>query len=78
MITNFKDFLDNVIVESLHPELQDVILGGASNKAKQTQLANKIKELKARGETTGIEGNMPTHRHVKMSAKSMSKRKHGK
>ena len=59
MITNFKDFIDNVIVESLHPELQNVILGGASNKAKQTQLANKIKELKARGETTGIEGNMP-------------------
>ena len=58
-ITNFKNFLDNVIVENLHPELQNVVLGGASNKSKQTQLANKIKDLTARGEKTGIEGNMP-------------------
>lgn len=58
-IANFKDFLDNVIVENLHPELQNVVLGGASNKSKQTQLANKIKDLTSRGETTGIEGNMP-------------------
>lgn len=59
MLTNFKDFMDNVIVENLHPELQNVIHGGASNKAKQTQLANKIKDLTSRGEITGIEGNMP-------------------
>jgi hypothetical protein len=59
LTTNFKDFMDNVIVENLHPELQNVIHGGASNKAKQTQLANKIKDLTSRGETTGIEGNMP-------------------
>lgn len=59
MLSNFKDFMDNVIVENLHPELQNVVLGGASNKSKQTQLANKIKDLTSRGESTGIEGNMP-------------------
>ena len=58
-ITNFKDFLDNVIVENLHPELQDIVTSKAASKAKQTQLANKIKDLTSRGETTGIEGNMP-------------------
>ena len=59
MLTNFKDFMDNVIVETLHPELQNVIHGGGSNKSKQAQLAKKIKDLTSRGETTGIEGNMP-------------------
>lgn len=58
-IANFKDFLDNVIVENLHPELQNIVTSKANQKAKQTQLANKIKDLSARGETTGIEGNMP-------------------
>jgi hypothetical protein len=59
MLSNFKDFMDNVIVENLHPELQNVVLGGGSNKSKQKQLADKIKDLTSRGESTGIEGNMP-------------------
>jgi len=59
MLTNFKDFMDNVIVENLHPELQDVVRTGSSRKTKQKQLADKIKDLTSRGEKTGIEGNMP-------------------
>ena len=59
MITNFKDFLDNLIVESLHPELQSVVTSKTSRKSKQKALSDKIKELSSRGEKTGIEGNMP-------------------
>lgn len=59
MLTNFKDFMDNVIVENLHPELQSLVQGGGGGQSKQLQLANKIKDLTHRGETTGIEGNMP-------------------
>ena len=59
MIANFKDFINNVIVESLHPELQQIITSPTTNKAKQNLLANKIKNLTSRGESTGIEGNMP-------------------
>ena len=55
---SFKEFLKNVIVESLHPELQNVI-NSDSNVSKQTRVAKKIKELSERGESTGIEGNMP-------------------
>lgn len=51
--------MDNIIVENLHPELQNVVLGGGSNKSKQKQLVDKIKDLTSRGESTGIEGNMP-------------------
>ena len=59
MIANFKDFINNVIVESLHPELQQIITSPTTNEAKQNLLANKIKNLTSRGESTGIEGNMP-------------------
>ena len=59
MLSNFKDFMNNVIVENLHPELQDVVLSSGSRKSKQKQLADKIKDLTYRGESTGIEGNMP-------------------
>ena len=68
MITNFKDFIINLITENLHPELQDVIhdtsyasraAGIRSTTPMQTKLAKKIRELTNRGEETGIEGNMP-------------------
>lgn len=59
MLASFKDFMDGVIVEELHPELRDVVNSQASGVSKQTQIANKIKDLSARGERTGIEGNMP-------------------
>ena len=58
-MTPFKEFLSNVIVEELHPELKDIVVNKSTYKSKQTQLANKIKELTERGEKTGIEGNMP-------------------
>lgn len=59
MLTNFKDFLENILVENLHVELQDVINSPQGRKSKQTELAHKIKDLTNRGESTGIEGNMP-------------------
>lgn len=58
MLATFKDFVDGIILEELHPEIRDV-LTSSSGPSKQTQLANKIKDLSARGEKTGIEGNMP-------------------
>lgn len=59
MIASFKDFMNNIIVENLHPELQDVVNSANTRKTKQSQIAAKIKELTSRGESTGIEGNMP-------------------
>jgi len=59
MISNFKEFLNNVIVENLHPELQNIIASPASNVSKQTLISKKIKDLTNRNEPTGIEGNMP-------------------
>ena len=59
MLASFKDFIDGIIVEELHPELRDVVTSGGYGTSKQTLLANKIKDLTARGERTGIEGNMP-------------------
>lgn len=59
MITNFKEFLDNLIVESLHPELQTIVSSKTGRKSKQKALVDKVKELSSKGEKTGIEGNMP-------------------
>lgn len=61
MIYSFTQFLDNIIFESLHPELQSIVAQQTRSYGtpKQTQLAKKIKELTNRGEQTGIEGNMP-------------------
>lgn len=59
MIATFTEFLENVIVESLHPELKALIEKPAGKLSKQTALAVKIKDLTAKGEKTGIEGNMP-------------------
>lgn len=58
MLTNFKDFIDNLIIENLHPELQELIKN-RTIASKQSVVAKKIKDLSARGEKTGIEGNMP-------------------
>ena len=60
MIRNFRDFIDSIIVESLHPELQDIINTPSINrKSKHKLLTNKIRELSDNGKKTGIEGNMP-------------------
>ena len=56
-IYNFKEFLNNLIVENLHPELQSIVT--SSNQNKQKALSDKIKTLTYKGEDTGIEGNMP-------------------
>ena len=63
IIRNFKDFINNLILEELHPELQKIIETPSGinprNTAKQTLLSKKIQALTKAGEKTGIEGNMP-------------------
>lgn len=60
MLASFKDFIENLIFEELHPELQEIAASkGTFYRPKQNLLANKIKELVNRGERTGLEGNMP-------------------
>lgn len=59
MIASFKEFIDNILYENLHPELQNIINSVDSYKSKQSQIAFKIKDLTDRGENTGTEGNMP-------------------
>jgi hypothetical protein len=58
-VYNFKSFLSNLIIENLHPEIKSIIEKDRTRNAKQTEIANKIKDLTSRGEHTGIEGNMP-------------------
>ena len=59
MITTFKHFIDNVIVENLAPTLQRIIQNPKPARAKQDQIAQEIRRLGSIGERTGIEGNMP-------------------
>ena len=60
MVYGFRAFLDNIIIENLHPEIKSIVAAKSGSRvAKQSQIANKIKDLTARGESTGIEGNMP-------------------
>lgn len=61
MPQSFKAFLDQIIVENLHPELHAIAISKTKSfgTSKQAQMAKKIKELTSRGENTGIEGNMP-------------------
>jgi hypothetical protein len=56
---SFGNFLQNILVETLHPELRSIVTSGDTFHSKQSQLAKKIKNLSTRGEHTGIEGNMP-------------------
>lgn len=56
----FTDFIKHLVVESLHPELHSIVTSKNNNASKQSLLAKKIKDLSSRGESTGIEGNMPT------------------
>ena len=63
IIRNFKDFISNLMLEELHPELQKIIETPRGNNPKsikkQTLLSKKIQQLSKAGEKTGIEGNMP-------------------
>jgi hypothetical protein len=59
---NYKEFIQSILTEDLHPELKELIKSSKSSnygKKKQTVLANKIKDITDKGEKTGIEGNMP-------------------
>jgi hypothetical protein len=61
MIYSLREFIENIIVENLHPELKSIVTQPTKSfgTSKQAQLAKKVKELTNRGEQTGIEGNMP-------------------
>lgn len=60
MIADYKEFINHVIVEELHPELKEIVQAqGRAGADKQSRIAKKIKELTLRGKSTGIEGNMP-------------------
>lgn len=56
---SFKDFLKTVVLEELHPELQDIIKGPADERSKKAKVVSKVLDLGKRGERTGIEGSMP-------------------
>jgi len=58
-MNSFQEFIDAIIVESLHPELQSIVTAKGDHRNKLPQIALKIKDLTARGHKTGIEGNMP-------------------
>jgi len=60
VVVNFKEFINGLVLEELHPELHAIVQKTGSSVSKKTQLAKKIKELSSRGEKTGIEGNMPS------------------
>lgn len=61
MTMTLKEFLESIILENLHPELHAIAVQKTTRygTSKQTLLAKKIKELSERGESTGLEGNMP-------------------
>lgn len=61
MIYSLREFIENIIIENLHPELKSIVTQQTKpfGTSKQTQLEKKVKELTNRGEETGIEGNMP-------------------
>ena len=59
MLTNFKDFMDNVIVENLHPELQNVVIeaekSAAFEEVSESLTATQIEKLRVLSE--GIESS---------------------
>lgn len=61
MTIGFKDFIKTLVLEELHPEIKTALYDSSSDtyKSKQSLIASKIKDLSARGESTGLESNMP-------------------
>lgn len=60
----FSEFMETVVIESLHPELQAIATSSSRGiagvrGAKQLHISRKIKELHERGEDTGLAGNTP-------------------
>ena len=47
MIYSLREFIENIIIESLHPELQAIVTQKTNpyGTSKQAQLAKKIKDL---------------------------------
>lgn len=60
-IKSLRYFLENIIVENLHPDLKNIVSQKTfpHGPSKQAQLARAIKDITKRGEETGLEGNMP-------------------
>lgn len=58
-LKSFLEFQGSLVLEALHPELQEVAADGSGWRSKQNRMAAKIRELTKRGEKTGIENNMP-------------------
>lgn len=54
-----REFLEAIIYEELHPEIKTIAMAPSPLRKKQDAISKKIRELTARGESTGIEGNMP-------------------
>ena len=60
MIATFSEFLENIIVENLHPALQGIVTSSVIPFGqKHKEIVNTVKRLTDKGESTGIEGNMP-------------------
>lgn len=57
-IYSFKEFIGNIILESLHPEIEEIVKS-PNVASKKLKITKKVKEIVERGEKTGIEGNMP-------------------
>lgn len=56
----YSDFVRSILTEQLHPDLLRVIREPKRISSTKAVLAKTIREISARGEKTGIEGNMPT------------------
>lgn len=58
---SFNAYVKNILSEQLHPEIRTLVTSQRpSSQNVKPLLVKKIKELTARGEKTGIEGNMPS------------------
>ena len=51
--------MKSLVIESLHPELQDVVKSSHHYASKQSLIAKKVRDLNKRGEPRGLEGNSP-------------------
>lgn len=55
----FKEFLQGLVIENVHPEIQSVIRGKGTPAQKQHDIAAKIRTIHRSGGETGLENNMP-------------------
>ena len=56
---SFTKFIGTLLIESLHPEIAEIIHNPSRSGSKTTLITKKIKELSERGEDSGLESNMP-------------------